>query len=123
MLGNFYYVVAIIAAMLTVGGITMGLLIFLVRRNDKITKMEKKLQDIERELDVLRPLVNAIGKETSASLSSIGTHLEKVDTKLEGLTGAQNLIFRALSGVARKIDADDVVEMLEQNTVVMAKRK
>lgn len=104
-----YQLIAIVVGGLGILSIICGVIVYLVRKNDKVVAIAEKMPDLE----ALEPRIIALEDFKN-----------KYDNRLENFRKEQNavnsLLFEAIKGIAREVGANDVVTLIDDNTMIMA---
>jgi predicted nuclease with TOPRIM domain len=103
-----------------------GAFAYLVRKADKV----KHLHDKMPEFDLLEKRVEKLERNQGTvfeklELRATETHSMKIEIqeRFDEINAANSLIFKAISGIAQKVGADDVAALLDKETVITAKKK
>ena len=133
-----YYILGIALGMITIAGITGRLVIYLVRKNDKVQGISEKMPEIDKINERLDSLESRLSKfeqteeaqwreidENRASNAATGTQFkEHISRGVE----SNSLVLKAIIGmIGAAINGNDkdslvsVRDMIEKETMVVAK--
>ena len=134
-----YYMLGILVAILTVAGMAVTAIVYLVRKNDKVAKLvseipeikenTKRIDAIEARFDELSTKLAAAFREIDANRERITCTSEQISAHTKRMEESNGLILKAITGLVNAaINGNDkdsltaVKNMLERETVVVTKR-
>ena len=129
----------ILVAILTVAGMAVTAIVYLVRKNDKVASLVSKLPEINentKRIDAIEVKFDEISTKLTAAFREIDANRERITCTSEQISAhtkrmeeSNGLILKAITGLVNAaINGNDkdsltaVKNMLERETVVVTKR-
>lgn len=120
----------LIIVVVTVTPLVGGMVVYLVRKNDKLAesaplakKNSEQLREHESEIVEAKRQIKAIWGAIEKHEASV---MELKNETIRGFSEnayANDLIFRAISGIAAHTGASEVVEMIDRETIRTTRRR
>ena len=128
---DVFQLAAIVAGAIISGGVITKFISGIVRKSDNTSLLPEKYKKIDanqKEIENLKTRVVKVETNLEAAFVKLDLRSDEIkqarhDTQLQfgELQSANNLIFKAILGIARKVEAADVVDMLDKETVITTK--
>ena len=134
-----YEIMAVLAAALTLMGMAVAAIVYLVRKNDKVVSLSNKLPEvrentkrigaIETKLDDISSKLTAAFREIDTNRENIAYTGAQISEHTKRMEDSNSLILKAITGLVNAaINGNDknsltaVKDMLERETIVVTKR-
>jgi len=117
-----YYIGTLVLAILsTVVGLLIRTTAKMTRKNDKVEAISEKFPDfVNRVLENERQ-IKTVWKTMDKRKEEASILQEEMEKAFKKTDIANDLMFRAISGIAKKVGADEVVELLDDKTIRIVK--
>ena len=126
---QWYYIVGITSTVIALLYGAFKAITHLVRKNDMVVKgvplakkNSERITNLEKDIKENSRQIDAIWLSLEKRDKAAAKFKDEIEKGFETNRMANDLIFKALMGIANKVGADDVAEMIESSTVRMVTR-
>ena len=126
-----YQSVAVISGALLIFSAIGAMIVYLVRNADKVKaipeNISEHMKDMEAKIEVALRKTDRMERDIVAVKEQLGIEIQNVKTAQERgfleMQESHSLILQAVSGIANRVGAEEVVDMLKKNTTMISKRR
>ena len=118
MTSSIYYIVAVVVIVSGAVGGVISTIVYIVRKNDKIKYMSEKMPELLALISRVNQLENKMdtgSKKLEENKQEIQDTEDRIDSILEKMQYSNKRILKAIGKLARHLNAEDVVEFLEDD--------
>jgi uncharacterized protein (UPF0335 family) len=98
-------------------GLVGGVVAYLIRKNDKVAAAVPRIAALEESDTEVKRQIEAIWRKTDSWGVDIDELRKDMNRESHSRRLSNDLIFRALSGLASKVGAMEVAEMIDRETI------